>query len=152
VNNIIVRNANLLDINNLSKCSKECLPIFYTPGQFAFSLLTSIILIAELDKKIIGYILVDGDDDKLHIMSIAVYKKFRRLGVGTILIKNIEELIKKNKNEYKRITLNVHVENNNAIEFYKKLDFIVSKTIEGYYEGSLENSKSQDAFFMEKKV
>ena len=81
-----------------------------------------------VESNIEGYIIIDTDG---HIASIAVNKKYRRMGIGTKLI---------NKSTRKPLTLNVHVENKDAIKFYKKNGFREKDRLVNYYDGALEGS------------
>jgi ribosomal protein S18 acetylase RimI-like enzyme len=75
-------------------------------------------------------------------MSIGVLEEFRRKSFGSLFI----EFIKKN---YKsNITLYVQISNENAINFYKKNNFIIEKKITNYYK-TLE---VKDAYLMKFKL
>ena len=71
---------------------------------------------------------------RLYIMTIGVLKPYQRQGIATQLF---NEMVKNNK-DIKEVYLHVHVENPDAVEFYKKLGFEIIETIPDYYK-SLEN-------------
>ena len=60
--------------------------------------------------------------DIYQVRYFAVHKNYRRIGLGTYLMKDLEKIAVKNKSSY--ITLNAR---ENAINFYKKLDYKVLK-------------------------
>ena len=60
--------------------------------------------------------------DIYQVRYFAVHKDYRRIGLGTYLMKDLEKIAVKNKSNY--ITLNAR---ENAINFYKKLDYKVLK-------------------------
>jgi ribosomal protein S18 acetylase RimI-like enzyme len=85
-----------------------------------------ILIIAEEDKKIIGYI--HGKIKRNYWSSggnieyLFVSKDFRKKGIATKLIKEFISFLKKNK-KFVKVTLNVNLKNINSIELYKKLGF-----------------------------
>lgn len=88
-------------------------------------------LVCLINEKIIGYI-VASKNNSGHIISLAVHPKFRRKGVGSILL---EEALKSMKNEgISLVKLEVNENNNSAINFYKKHGFKILRKIKEYYE------------------
>jgi len=90
------------------------------------------ILVAKVNGKKAGFVLYKIDkwfypwyrDDirrNLCVLELFVDEKYRGKGVGTALMKRIEEIAK--KKNVKLIFLYVHVKNKKAIKFYKKLGF-----------------------------
>jgi len=157
-----IRAATILDIVQLSKCSKECLPVYYTKFDFLYYLLLGDYLIlvsttptststsSSLREEIIGYILVDKNGNTSsnisndHIVSLCVLPKYRRYKLATKMIKNII-----NMSSNSSITLYVSVENKIAIECYKKLDFNVNKLLKNYYS-NINSFSNKDAYLMKK--
>lgn len=72
----------------------------------------SVFNVARLEKDIVGYIIVYGDD----VISIAVSETYRRTGVGSKLLKSV--LTQKTE-----LFLEVRESNINAIAFYKNYGF-----------------------------
>lgn len=89
----------------------------------------SFFLVAEDNKRIVGYLSVDlfyAISSKrwikcIHIEELGILNKYSRQGIATKLIKYLEE-ISKEKN-YKFISLNVKSKNIPAINLYKKNKF-----------------------------
>ena len=77
------------------------------------------------------------------ILLLYVCKDFRNKGLGTKLLKKIEE----NNNHLKKIFLEVSENNTQGISFYRKMNFKKIYTRKNYF--SFQNIKS-DAFIMSK--
>lgn len=92
-------------------------------------------LVAEEKGYVVGYIVFWIKEEGVgHIISIAVDKNYRRLKVASKLLSQAI-IIFKNFN-IKKITLEVNENNENAIEFYKKFDFVVDRKVPNYYENN----------------
>ena len=99
-------------------------------------------LVAEKEGEIIGYIFaVLRTKREGHVISIAIRPDFRKKGVGLNLIKEIIKILKVNKAN--KLILEVNIANQGAINFYEKLGFNMTKTIEKYYDNR------EDAYEME---
>ena len=89
--------------------------------------------ISEKDNYVIGYIIFwikNGREG--HIISIAVDKNYRRLGVGSKLLSraiNVLSLL-----EIDKVMLEVNENNNSAVEFYKSFKFRIDRIVPNYYE------------------
>ncbi|HYA02401.1 MAG TPA: GNAT family N-acetyltransferase [Syntrophobacteria bacterium] len=81
-------------------------------------------LVAEGDR-ILGYVVFSPKD---RIISLVVGRKYRRRGVGTLLM---QEVIRRCPGT--RLTLEVRVGNQGARSFYQKLGFRESARMPGYY-------------------
>lgn len=154
---IILRLAQVSDSQNLYKLNKECLPIYYDSGTFNSFIKDKnyIVCLAEINNTIAGYYVANinyNGTNYVHIMSIGVSNKYRKLGIGTHLIEKLCKIIKDKKLKCDGISLYVHVENDTAISFYKKNNFEINKVLNSYYSGSVNAKKSTDAYFMIKKL
>lgn len=149
---IKIRRSEPKDSIVLSELNKKCLPIYYSPMEYmAITLsLKYITLVAEENEKIIGYLLamINLKDHNYHIMSFGVDEAHRRHGIGSMLVNNLANMRTK---EINNITLYVHSENEQGIQFYKKNGFQIMETKLNYYGGSLK-AKSQDAHKMKKDI
>ena len=148
---ISIRRATLLDANNIQQCNKECLPLSYSTLEYMSILCMNynIILIAEKENELCGYLYAQHTSNVLHIMSFGIYNKYRRNGIGTKLVSKIEKVAKDHKCNI--LSLNVHTANIVGIKFYKKNGFKMTKILQNYYQGSLK-AKTQDAYRFEKKL
>jgi ribosomal-protein-alanine N-acetyltransferase len=99
-------------------------------------------LVAKEGKEIIGYGICQKEKEKGIIFSIAVKKKWQNFGVGTEILKNLIEILKKEKIE--KVVLHVREDNERAISFYKNLGFKIKEKVKKYY------SNGKAAYLMEK--
>merc|ERR1739848_401571 len=70
---------------------------------------------------------------KLYIMTLGCLAPYRRLGIGTKMLEHVLNIVKEDGN-YTSIFLHVQVNNESAIEFYKKFGFNIVETKEQYYK------------------
>lgn len=114
-------------------------------------------LVAKVDGKIVGYIMCRVETafkfDTLipkvyksgHIISIAVLKEYRRMGIGESLMKKAMESLKNHYN-CSEVYLEVRVSNMPAIKLYEKLNFKIDRIIRGYYRDG------EDAYVMSRSL
>ena len=79
--------------------------------------------LVSVDDKINGIIVYNSLYDRIEIEYIIVDNEYRKTGIGTMLLKEIE------KNNVKNITLEVRESNKSAIEFYKKNGYLMLKEL-----------------------
>jgi ribosomal protein S18 acetylase RimI-like enzyme len=106
-------------------------------------------LVAEYQNKIIGFLLVKGNEDfddeaGALIYAIAVAPEYRNQGVGAQLLNAIYKVL--NEKEIKKLYLHVRVGNTRGIHFYEQLGFTTARRINLFY------SWGEDAFRMVKEV
>ncbi len=80
--------------------------------------------------EIVGFIILQITDE-VNIISVAVDKDYRNLGIASKLIDKAQEECKKHK--IKNLTLEVGYKNITAYLLYKKLGFVVRRTRKNYY-------------------
>lgn len=91
----------------------------------------TVFLKAVVDNVIAGFILATYQSRECTILTINVRKAYRNMGVGSILLKTLEnEIVKKN---VEKILLQVEVSNRVAVEFYLKRGYMISRLIKNYY-------------------
>ncbi|MBN3036941.1 MAG: GNAT family N-acetyltransferase [Candidatus Diapherotrites archaeon] len=88
--------------------------------------------VAEDDGGIVGYVLIEDLIGGMYVSELAVKEGYRLHGIGTSLMKEVEELAR--EKACKNISLNCNVDNPNK-EFYKKIGFEESGSQIGYREG-----------------
>ncbi|MEM1642963.1 MAG: ribosomal protein S18-alanine N-acetyltransferase [Desulfurococcaceae archaeon] len=112
-----------------------------------YAMARDLFLVAEALGKVIGYIigLIELRRREVlgHVISIAVHPLYRGLGIGSKLLKALEEKLA--SRGALRIFLEVDVLNKSAIGFYKKHGYVVSGVLKNYYGVS-------DAYVMVKEV
>lgn len=135
---------NKSDIEEIEKCGKESLPIYYNKSDLLNLIYDKNYIIFKCmdTKNINGFLVANILTNRVHIMSIAVYKEFRRLNCGTNIINFL-----KNKFKGFYITLNVQQSNENAIKFYKKNGFVIIKKLLNYYSDLECNDAYQMLYF-----
>jgi [ribosomal protein S18]-alanine N-acetyltransferase len=155
--NYTIRGFGPADLDAVMNINRVCLPENYAPYFFldTYNTLPEAFIVAESQGMVVGYImcrLEHGFSDvrklrfarKGHIVSVAVVPEFRNSGVGYSLVQQaLAAMVARQGDE---CFLEVRVNNYPAINLYKKLGFLVSRTIPRYYfDGS-------DAFVMSKPL
>lgn len=148
-----IKKASATDAQSIHKVNKVCLPLSYSTSEI-ISMINSkdhIVLIAKNNKKniVIGFLLARyKKKNKCHILSFGVLEEYRKQGIGSQLITSVKDYIDNRANQ---ISLNVHVENESAIKFYKKHEFEIIKTRKDYY-CQIEGYILKDAYYMIKQL
>ncbi|XP_074582911.1 uncharacterized protein LOC141839138 [Curcuma longa] len=89
----------------------------------------------------------EGGVMSIYIMTLGVLAPYRRLGIGTKMLKHVLNLSEK-QNNISDIYLHVQTNNEDAIAFYKKSGFEIVDTIQNYYE----NISPPDCYVLRKEV
>ncbi|XP_065213187.1 probable N-acetyltransferase san [Planococcus citri] len=82
---------------------------------------------------------------RLYIMTLGCLYPYRRLGIGTMMVQHVLNYVEKDGN-FDSIYLHVQLNNDGAIEFYKKFGFEIVETKEHYYK----RIEPADAYVLEK--
>ena len=121
---------------------KECNDIEYlntlSNYNITFNAFNKILVYIE-DNNILGFIDYSKMYENMEINYIFVIEKYRNKGIASKLLKYIIE-----NNEFSNITLEVNINNTNAIKLYEKFDFKTISIRKGYYNGI-------DAYLMERR-
>lgn len=129
------------------KLASITLPESYNPSIFNyfFETFPKGFIVAEKDHKIIGFIIgVKINKELAKILMLSVSELFRNQKIGSSLFKKfLEEISTEN---IKNIQLEVRSDNINAIKFYEKNGFKITKKIQKFYQNG------NDAFTMEKEI
>ena len=127
-----IRNSQLEDIEKVYEIERESFPYPYSPWDFQYYLEVEgeFFLVAEWEGEVVGYIVGSLWKDLLTIVSLAVKPSYRRRGIGTALIKELEKRV---HGKAKRIELQVRVSNYPAIYLYEKLGYEREGKISRYY-------------------
>jgi [ribosomal protein S18]-alanine N-acetyltransferase len=140
-----IRYAEASDITSVIKVNAATLPEHYS-DYFYYEILNEFpdtFIVAELGGELVSYIMCRieyglsvmkrfGLARKGHIISIATMEQHRGKGIGTILIRNAMQEMK--KAGCKEVFLEVRVTNDDAVRLYTKLQFQVTSTMQGYYK------------------
>jgi len=151
--NLIVRQAELGDVNDIMKINRLCLPENYS-FDFFYRILTEfgvVCAVGEMDGQVVGYVLsriersfssfLSLNPAKGHVISIAVLPKYRRQGLGLKIMRyGMQKLIEQ---KVVSVYLEVRISNIAAVEMYKKLGFYIKREYKHYYRDG------ESAFVME---
>ena len=66
-------------------------------------------------------------------MTLGCLAPYRRLGIGTKMLEHVLKVVQEDGN-FASIFLHVQINNESAIEFYKKFGFNIVETKEQYYK------------------
>jgi len=133
------------DIDAILEIEKKSFRFPYNKQTFWYYIAThnSGFLVARDDGKITGYIIFSYEDVKAMIVSIAVDRRHRRRGMGSMLLKAAMDKLPETINS---VELLVAVNNMDAISFYSAQGFEKKSSLRKYYpDGS-------DAIVMSLKI
>ncbi len=150
VGDYTIRRCTREDLRNVISINMVSLPEHYSDFFFEDILRSSpeSFLVAEKDELLVGYIMCRVEygfssfkrfslTRKGHIVSLAILELHRRKGLGETLVKRaIERLKYKGCSE---VYLEVRASNTEAVNLYRKLQFNIMSTMEGYYR---DNAKA----------
>ena len=98
-------------------------------------------MVAELDERVVGFMIYELHKNKLHVLNFAVHPDFRRKGVGTQMVAKLVGKLSSHRRT--RIPLAVRETNLPAQIFFKSVSFCATKVMRKYYEDS-----GEDAYLM----
>lgn len=98
-----------------------------------------------IDDEIVGYIGFWIMIDYIDIINIAIHNDFKRMGIASELLNSVEEFAR--NIEVEKISLEVNVNNEAAINLYKKFGYKEVRLIKNYYDRLKE-----DAYLMQKEL
>lgn len=153
VGDYVIRRCDESDIASVIDINMAALPEHYSDYFFESILreLPEAFIVAELDRKIIGYIMCKiefgfsnfrklGFVKKGHVVSVAVLEEHRNKGVGkALMLEGINGVMHKKSDE---IYLEVRVSNTGAIKMYERLNFDIKSRLRSYYRDG------EDAYLM----
>jgi len=145
VGEYLVRQATPDDIKDVIAINWATLPEHYSDSFFEEVLRSSpeTFFVAEKEGRLVGYSMSRvefglsltrrfGISRRGHIISIAVLKEHRLRGLGRAMMEEtLKSMIRKGCSE---VYLEVRISNNDAIQMYKSLNFVVSSRLQGYYK------------------
>jgi [ribosomal protein S18]-alanine N-acetyltransferase len=101
-------------------------------------------VVAEGDRQIAGFCISARQEERGYIVTIDVLPQFRRLHVGTALLKEVERRLA--ENGVREIALETATDNESAVSFWKKHGYRSRGVRENYYPNG------RDAFAMVKHL
>ncbi|MGB9854460.1 MAG: ribosomal protein S18-alanine N-acetyltransferase [Candidatus Bathyarchaeales archaeon] len=135
---ISIQDASLRHLDRLYEIEQKCFKSeAFTKHQIAHLLAhpNSISLIAKDNRNIIGFIIgvIFHEREKLtgHILTIDVYPSHQRMGIGTMLLKQIEKIF--TGKGVKTCYLEAREDNVAALNLYQKLGYRKVGNLKNYY-------------------
>ena len=141
--------AEISNIQDIFQIGKVSLPIYYAQidlYQLFQNKKNRIHIVEQIEndenksKKVIGMMITCIENNKIHILSIAVLQDYRQTGAASKMINYLKE-----KFPQKIISLYVQTSNIIALNFYFKHQFRIKQYLEKYYS----NLQVRSAFYME---
>jgi len=134
------------DILQVHEIGKQC---FTTPWQissFEYELENrdAVLKVAVLNVEIVGYICIRSILDVTHVMDLAIAPRFKRMGIGSLLLSDALQELRRLRPEIKLVTLEVRESNIAAVKLYEKYGFREIGRRRGYYK-----KPAEDALIME---
>ena len=149
----MIRRCEERDLNSVVNINMATLPEHYSDYFFESLLreLPEAFIVAEVDDKVIGYIMCKiefgfsnfrklGFVKKGHVVSVAVFDQHRGKGIGkALMLEAINGVLSRKSDE---IYLEVRVSNTQAIRMYQRLGFQIKSRLRSYYRDG------EDAYLM----
>jgi [ribosomal protein S18]-alanine N-acetyltransferase len=153
VGDYVIRRCEASDLQAVIDINMTALPEHYSDYFFESILreLPEAFILAELNNKIVGYIMCKiefgfsnfrklGFVKKGHVVSVAVLEEHRGKSIGTaLMVEGINGVMHRKADE---IYLEVRVSNTSAIKMYQKLHFEIKSRLRSYYRDG------EDAYLM----
>ena len=141
---MLIRRMTSFDTDKVAIIEKNIFSMPWSKEGFdaAINQENNILLVAEIENDIVGYVVMYTSLDEGEITNVAVKTDCRKKHIGDSLIKELKEI--SNNKGVKRIVLEVRVSNKAAISLYEKNKFKKLGTRKNFYEKPRE-----DAFIME---
>lgn len=139
-----IRKAVTSDVSKLFKLEQKLFTsdnFALSRGSFAYHVKNNMLLVAESQEEIAGYILVLTKRSHAKLYSIGVCEAYRGKDIAFKLLKAVSfELVSLG---FEKLLLEVRVDNEAAISLYKKFGFILTKRAKAFYRDGC------DAYIME---
>ncbi|MDP3297709.1 MAG: ribosomal protein S18-alanine N-acetyltransferase [Thermodesulfovibrionia bacterium] len=139
---IVIREMLYKDLPGVDRIEKTCFTTPWDIRSFEYELgcKDTILKVAVLNNQIIGYVCVRTILDITHILNLVVLPDFRRKGIGSMLLRDALNELKRLKPDINLITLEVRESNTAAIKLYEKFGFKVMGKRISYYDKPYENA------------
>ena len=95
-------------------------------------------ILAEIEKRIVGYVLFWFLPEEVDIHNIAVHPDFRRQGIGRLLLEQV--IAAARSHERLRVTLDVRLSNTPAQNLYRSFGFVTRGLRKCYYSDNREDA------------
>lgn len=95
-------------------------------------------ILVEVSGQIAGYVLFWLLPDEIDIHNIAVHSRFRRRGLGRLLLNQV--VARAQRRSSLRVTLEVRASNSRARKLYESMGFVITGLRRGYYSDNGEDA------------
>ena len=95
-------------------------------------------ILAEVEGRIVGYVLFWFLPEEVDIHNIAVHPDFRRKGIGRLLLEQV--IASARRQDRLRVTLDVRFSNAPAQNLYRSFGFVTRGVRKGYYSDNGEDA------------
>ncbi len=138
---IFIRKFRAKDLPQVMDIASKSFREIYTQDFFIrmWELSPETFLVAESMNKVVGFIIGVMEIGSARILMLSVAPSYRRMGIGTTLLKSFLERVNK-----ERVTLEVRAKNRGTINFYLNRGFKIKESLPNFY------SDDSDGLLMEK--
>ena len=123
------------DFSALHRLDQSCFPAGISYSKMALryflGLPTADCIVAIHDAQIAGFIITEENPPLAHIITLDVAEKFRRLGVGTMLLAESEKNLA--FRGVRHVLLETAIDNEAAIAFWQRHGYRIEATLKRYY-------------------
>ena len=128
-----VREATITDLQKIVEVESLCFPeeTAFPPGMFAYLIKYAMTLAAFDDSRMAGFIIGYASGDIGFIYTLDVHPDYRRKGLGSLLIRALEEGL--SSQGAVRIRLEAAAKNPAALELYRKAGYHEKELLRNYY-------------------
>ncbi len=133
---INIRKMSHADLLQVHAIEKQCFTTPWAISSFKYELehKDTILKVAVLNNRIIGYVCIRNILDMTHALNLAVLPEFRHQGIGSMLFRDALQELKHSGVRSNVVTLEVRESNIAAIKLYEKFGFnIIGRRI-NYYQ------------------
>lgn len=95
-------------------------------------------MVAEVDDRIVGFMIYELHKSRLHLLNFAVASAWRRRGIGALMVQKL--ISKLSQQRRTRITLEVRETNLAAQLFFKDFGFRAVSVLRDYYDDTVEDA------------
>jgi [ribosomal protein S18]-alanine N-acetyltransferase len=136
----IIRPMQFTDLESVAAIERRTFTMPWSMAIFSGQLArdTSILLVCEIDGRIVAYLIADMFVDVWHLMNLAVDAPFRRRHVASDLLEAYFAVTE--RAGHRGHTLEVRVSNSAAIELYRSYGFVSTGIRPRYYSDDLEDA------------
>jgi ribosomal-protein-alanine N-acetyltransferase len=134
-----IRRLTYADLPQVIAIERRAFPTPWSLAMFVLELSkpSGICLAAEIEERLVGYLVCSRYDRVWHLMNVAVDDRLLRQGIATALLERLFELGDRPNEQY---TLEVRTSNESAIRLYERFGFRTAGRRRAYYHDNREDA------------